>query len=144
MINVNLGDSVIVTYEAYFYHSIRNGDIGRVVNVQPLWITLVFGSIIQNIPPYMLTEWTKKVDMVVREGYKDPEYIREIKGKLAALQFVHSTRKNWFKLRDKLKQYSGYENVSEKYLESRKELNYIYTILRQHNEMKKMYAKRKP
>jgi hypothetical protein len=137
--DINKGDKVVIKSEHLLHNTIRVGDIGIIEAISNEWLTIRVNDTYQHLPYNQADEWLNKVEPT---GYQEPSYITKIKERGKELQGRHKFNKFRFRLKDKVK--TKLYNVSREYFTTLKELNYIYTILRQHNEMKRMYAKRKP
>lgn len=139
--DINVGDKLVITNQSWFYPLLKMGEVGQVTELSESWVTVNFHSCIQNIPREFIDSYLTKVDMVVRERYKDPQYIKEVKVRLKELELSHNFNKIYYRLGNVNQLRNNSIEYISRYRESIKELNYIYTILRQHNEMKRMYAR---
>lgn len=137
MDTIKVGDKVKVVKTMYLHHSVRVGDTFEVTGIGNNSIEMKNKHLTQKT--YLPDGEVVKVEP--RPKYVEPEYIRKVKERVKSLLLPMLVAKRNYKRKDKYNQKNGYLDPVSPYLKLKSELNYCYTILRQHNELKKMYAK---
>lgn len=136
---LRIGDKVKVVSVKYFNSRVRVGDMFIVVGFLQ---DNENSPILQN--KYFSRQYTwlpdGEVEKIEIEPYVEPEYIKNVRNRVRKLSYLHKFYKYKYKRRDNLSS-ERKALVISKYFETSKELNDLYTILRQHNEMKRMFAK---
>ena len=138
MSKLKIGDKVKVVKTKYFNSRVRVGDVFTVVGFLQ---DNENSPILQN--KYFSRQYTwlpdGEVEKIEHKPYVEPEYIVKCKRRLKALNFILKVWKQDSKFAHRRIEYNSLFHSKMQSL--RREASLIQTILRQHNEMKRMFAK---
>lgn len=133
-----VGDKVRVVSTRYFDNFVLIGDVFEVLEVDTVINMLTLTN--ERFARHLTWIPDGEVEKIEIEPYIEPEYIKNVRIRVRKLSVLQKFYKYKYKRRDKLSSEKKVLIIS-KYFEISKELNDLYTILRQHNQMKKMYYK---
>src|SRR5690554_2707243 len=136
--NLNIGDKVKVVSTKYFNSRVRVGDVFTVVG---------FLQDNENSPILQNKQFSRQytwlpdgdVEKIKHEPYVEPEYIVKYKHRLKVLNDVLKICKEISKFAHRRIAYTS--SFHSKVQSFKLEASLIQTILRQHNEMKRMFVK---
>lgn len=136
--NLNIGDKVKVVNIKYLNSRVRVGDVFTVVGFLQ---DDRRSPILQN--KYFSTQYTwlpdGEVEKIEIKPYIEPEYIVKYRNRL---KFIDECLKDYKRISKKRMFQRKYSAIFyESMLKLKLEATLIQTILRQHNEMKRMFAK---